>query len=125
MCEPCLYLPEREKWLDMKKYPEGEKLLTMARQGNPREIHQMVNKMGNIDISMVRDNKGRTVMHYAAQTGNVAALEYFGPLANALDAQGYAPIHYAAWFGQRITCDRLVQLGADINMIDHEGEHLS
>ena len=77
--------------------------------------------MGNLDIALCRDHKGRTVMHYAAQNGNVAALEYFGPLSNALDCQGYAPIHYAAYFGNRITCDRLTQLGGDVNLIDNEG----
>lgn len=42
----------------------------------------------------------------------------FGPLANALDSEGWAPLHVASYFGNRITCDRLVQLGADIDMID-------
>ena len=46
---------------------------------------------------------------------------YFGPLANSLDASGSAPLHVAAYFGHRITCERLLQLGADVNLIDGDG----
>ena len=118
VCEPCLYLPPRDEWIDLKKHPECSELLTAVRSGSPQDIHEAVEAVGGTDISLIRDHRGRCVMHYAAQNGNVAALEYFGPLANAVDCEGWAPLHYAAYFGNRITCDRLVQLGADINMLD-------
>ena len=73
-------------------------------------------RCSTLDISRIRDHRGRCVMHYAAQKGNVAALEYFGPLANALCCEGWSPLHYAAYFGNRITCERLIQLGADIDL---------
>eukprot|EP00392_Amoebophrya_sp_AT5.2_P010077 g10130.t1 len=117
VCEPCLYLPPRSQWIHADENEAAWNLLDMVRNGTPQEIHMAVQRCGSMDIALIRDKRGRCVMHFAAQKGNVAALEYFGPLANALDSEGYAPLHYAAYFGHRITCDRLIQLGADVDLI--------
>lgn len=116
-CEPCLYLPPKSEWVDLDKHPEARHLLWTVRHGTPQQVHDAVIGCGKLDISRIRDHRGRCVLHYASQKGNVSALEYFGPLANALDSEGWAPLHYAAYWGNRISCDRLVQLGADIDML--------
>ncbi|CAD7952997.1 unnamed protein product [Amoebophrya sp. A120] len=116
VCQPCLYLPPKDQWIDLDAHPEAWQLLSTVRIGTPQQIHDAIRRCKKLSIGLIRDKRGRCVMHYAAQKGNVAALEYFGPLANALDREGWAPLHYAAYFGNRVSCDRLVQLGADIDM---------
>ncbi|CAD7942453.1 unnamed protein product [Amoebophrya sp. A25] len=117
-CDPIIYCPPKEEWVDLDTNPAARELLSTVRWGTPQEIHDAVLRVGqSVDIGNIRDRRGRGVLHYAVQKGNVAALEYFGPLANALDAEGWAPLHYAAYFGNRICVDRLCQLGADVDMI--------
>ena len=48
-----------------------EKLLEAGRLGKPKDVHECVEAMGKIDISLVRDGRGRNVLHYACQNGNV------------------------------------------------------
>lgn len=72
--------------------PESHASL-LASFPRPLQVHDAVLACGKtkINISRIRDERGRSVMHYAVQRGNVSALEYFAPLANSLCSEGWSP----------------------------------
>ncbi|CAL8124272.1 unnamed protein product [Orchesella dallaii] len=75
-----------------------------------------------------RAQYNRTVLHCAAGSGNLTALEYFllrGHHINVTDEQGSTPLHLAVGLSKTNTHDMVVLLvehGADVNAIDENGE---
>ncbi len=77
---------------------------------------------GNIDIN-ARDNKGQTVLHYAA-TGFGAQLKellklYPNAEINARDNEGYTPIMRAAANNSKRSIAYLAEVGADSSILPH------
>lgn len=64
------------------------------------------------------DNKGRTALHFAAEFGQVAAIEYLAETTadlNATDTDGRTPLLIAALRGQESAVDALCVAGADLS----------
>ena len=76
---------------------------------------------------VVVDGEQRSVLHLAAQRGNVAVLEYILTHLvdldiNMRDGIGRTPLHHAIESSRAPrTIELLTSLGADINAIDNEG----
>ncbi|CAL8124514.1 unnamed protein product [Orchesella dallaii] len=71
-----------------------------------------------------RGQYNRTVLHYAAESGNLTALKYFisrGHDVNVTDEDGYTPLDLALKFSKTNTHEMvllLVEHGADVNAIN-------
>lgn len=75
---------------------------------------------------LARDCKGRSVIHFAAQRGNIAILRYLFDLPfdvgiNIRDSSGQSALHYAVQSRRTETIDLLLSNGADINAADEKG----
>jgi len=69
----------------------------------------------------IRDGDGRTPLHRAAQSGNMALLELLigkGAIVNAENEQGHTPLHFGAFAGQVDALTSLLDHGA---WVDHQG----
>ena len=81
----------------------------------------MPNAMGS------QDAEGKTVLHFAAQRGNVALLGYIfstnnAPDVNGRDCDGKSPMHYAVESRRAAnTIETLSRYGADFGALDNEG----
>ena len=71
-----------------------------------------------------RDIKGRTAMHYAADCGNLAALDnlvYYGGDVQVVSSEKITPIHLAAFYGHADVIHRLVAHSANCTEVDERG----
>ncbi|CAD7939513.1 unnamed protein product [Amoebophrya sp. A120] len=73
------------------------------------------------EIDLYRDRRGRSALHYTAMSGNEQAVDALQELVNTQDHDGWTPLHTAAWFGNRICCDKIVKYGADVDIRCYDG----
>jgi len=85
----------------------------------------LVNQTTDIHL---RDHHGRTVLHYAAEVRHTPAPEYVqalviekGACVDAVDRNGWTPLHTAVAFGNYATAAMLVDLGACLTIRDIMG----
>ncbi|CAM9852940.1 unnamed protein product [Ectocarpus sp. 8 AP-2014] len=67
-------------------------------------------------VATAVDSKGRTALHFAAERGQAAAIEYLAETTadlNATDTDGHTPLLIAALRGQESAVDALCVAGAD------------
>lgn len=73
-----------------------------------------------------KDTSGRSLVHVAAATGNVSLLQWLidhkdGQINSKDVESGYSSLHRAMFHGQIKTVVKLIQCGANIALIDHDG----
>lgn len=84
---------------------------------------------GHAYACIARDGAGRTLLHFAAQRGNLALLSYLldlpvNPGVEALDADGQTALHYAVHSKRTEAIDLLLMHGASPNAVDFKGRTL-
>ncbi|MBS3764595.1 MAG: ankyrin repeat domain-containing protein, partial [Planctomycetes bacterium] len=73
----------------------------------------------------VRDEKGRTPLHYAAWTGDIQSLNLLlgkGAHVSVIDERGVTPLHLAAGRGNLRVVEALLEKGADPTKEDMDGD---
>lgn len=91
-----------------------------------QETFKKYHTRSNFNLS-ARDRERRSMLHFAAQRGNVAIIRYIvGAVENLginhKDCRGRTVLHYGAENKRaRDTIMTLISFGADINAQDHEG----
>ena len=83
-------------------------------------------RQGQILPFVSRDAEGRSVLHFAAQRGNLSILNYVLSLSrhvdvDARDIRGQTPLHYAVQCKRTETIDLLVARGSRVRAIDTNG----
>lgn len=81
---------------------------------------------GEIYPFLARDYAGRSLLHFAAQRGNIAILKYFLSLSHDVglkirDTSGQSVLHYAVHSKRTEAIDLLVSNGANIDAVDTKG----
>ncbi|HSX37478.1 MAG TPA: ankyrin repeat domain-containing protein [Chlamydiales bacterium] len=108
-------------------YKIGQDLKTvqeqMQRKGSASHVHQLKNKIQKISTVNVQK---LNVINQAAYQGNLDKLtqSLSSYTLNELDANGLAPIHYAILGNQNAAVEKLIALGAKINIMNKEGDSL-
>jgi ankyrin repeat protein len=101
-----------------KKSMLGEKTTTSQMQALTTE------KFSNIDINAI-DIYGKTVMHYALESGSVGAVRYLiekGAILHTFDSKGKAYMRYAIESGSVDMVRCLIDHGVEINSLDIYGK---
>ncbi|WCR58086.1 ankyrin repeat domain-containing protein [Wolbachia endosymbiont of Ctenocephalides felis wCfeJ] len=83
-------------------------------------IVKLAIKRDGYDVN-VRNEKGHTLLHYAAVVGPIEEIDYFiekGIDINSTSNNGSTPLHTAALYGCFPTAKYLVEKGADVNALD-------
>lgn len=84
-----------------------------------KELRNHIQTISTIDVQAL------TPIHSAALYGDLDALAKMSPQSiNEFDANGLAPIHYAILGNQHAAVEKLIELGAKMNVINREGDSL-
>lgn len=78
----------------------------------------------SVDVTAT-DKEGKSVLHHAAESGNVGVIETFirlGADVNRVDSKGKTALYYAVHSGSINAMNELVRLGADVNHRDNKGK---
>eukprot|EP00397_Hematodinium_sp_SG-2012_P050764 GEMP01059169.1.p1 GENE.GEMP01059169.1~~GEMP01059169.1.p1 ORF type:complete len:312 (+),score=67.23 GEMP01059169.1:124-1059(+) len=112
-----------DTWTPVESVEGAYELFNQCRRGKPVDIKRCLKELGPepIDLCRVRDKRGRSAMHYVAIGGNHEVVDYFLPLINSRDREGWTPMHHAAWLGHRATVEQLEKFGAFVEARDDEG----
>ncbi|CAE7530188.1 Ankrd2 [Symbiodinium natans] len=98
-----------------------QKLEEAAAEGHAAEVVRLM-RMG-ADASM-RDESGRSPLHWAAREDQAASVEAFASEGTDLemkDDQGNTPLHLASIFGKAAAARALLTAGADANAKNQQG----
>lgn len=105
---------------------EDESIVDFIKQG---DLEKLKTALGSSEITSVinqLDEDGLGLVHWAADRGNVTILEQVlavsGIDLNLRDSGGQTALHYASSCGNRDCVKLLVDLGADRDIRDDEGE---
>ena len=83
-------------------------------------------KLINYESSFVMDNKGKSVIHHAAEAGNKAAIKMCIRLRPAcvhdVDNNGRTPLHWAAACNQVVAIRALIKRGSFVSRTDATGK---
>ncbi len=97
-------------------------IFSAAKEGNIEEVRRLVES--GVDVN-VKDNDGRTPLHFAAGLGYIEVVKYLiskGAYVNVKEnAHGATPLHLAAEFGQIEVVKYLISKGAEVNVKDNYG----
>ncbi|KAI5452291.1 putative ankyrin-repeat protein [Naganishia albida] len=94
-----------------------------AQEGQTGLVKSLITQDPNVVIS--KDADGRTPLHWAAMTDNLAILQNIlshHPQVDAQDESGWTPLMIAASAGQVQAVHELVDAGADVNATNHKGQ---
>ncbi len=69
-----------------------------------------------------RDEKGRTVLHYAVDAKTVRLLVEKGANVNAADVEGHTALHLAVTEKRLETVRELIKSGADVNVEEYDSK---
>ncbi|CAD7942497.1 unnamed protein product [Amoebophrya sp. A25] len=105
------------KWFEAAKTGSEPSCRRLKEELLRRDYH--IHKGG---MHVYRDYRGRSALHFTAMTGNEQAVEALKDLVNCQDEEGRTPLHIAAWFGNRICCDKIIRYGADIDLVCYKGK---
>ncbi|XP_059088832.1 inhibitor of Bruton tyrosine kinase-like [Tigriopus californicus] len=94
--------------------PEAEALLFMARSGFCGQV------------ARARDKMGRTLLHVASSLGQRQLVEWLirfreSPINGKDGESGYTALHRSLLFGQIHIAELLIELGANMSLVDYEG----
>ncbi|RYP42658.1 hypothetical protein DL767_000027 [Monosporascus sp. MG133] len=94
-------------------------------KSEPQHLDPYLQK-GQAYTCIARDDTGRTLLHFAAQRGNLALLKYLLRLPTnaglgARDASGQSVLHYAVHSKRTEAIDLLLAHGADPHAVDLKG----
>lgn len=110
--------------------PQGKTILHLAAEFhcsavlNDADVRNKLSNTGNVS-----DQRGRTPLHYAAQSGNLKAarllIEHYQANPDSCDKEGYLPLHLAAEAGQWEFCEYLLSsqiMSMSPFSLTHEGQ---
>jgi len=89
----------------------------------PHKLHFKLNIM--VINPNFKDEKGRTPLHYAAESGNYSMAEKligYGADVNSRDVEGLTPLHIACRKGFVNIAELLIEAGADVNAKTLKGQ---
>ncbi|XP_072113096.1 uncharacterized protein [Mobula birostris] len=94
-------------------------------KGNPRELQKLV-ELEDLQVLSEYDEKGHTLVHWAALTGSISLLSYLVDLRLPLNLPSRSepaqrPIHWAAVKGHITVIDILLQAGVSLDERDQKG----
>eukprot|EP01130_Rhizamoeba_saxonica_P004251 TRINITY_DN1743_c0_g1_i5.p1 TRINITY_DN1743_c0_g1~~TRINITY_DN1743_c0_g1_i5.p1 ORF type:complete len:136 (-),score=18.03 TRINITY_DN1743_c0_g1_i5:39-446(-) len=93
-----------------------------AISGDIRKMESLLNKGADVNG---KDSSGYTALHYAARSGNVDICKLL--LRNRASANvstlagGVTPLHRAAYMGRTQVVQMLIDSGANVNLVDNDG----
>jgi len=91
-----------------------------AARGDVAKVSEILKEFPS--LAMVRDERGATPLHWAADTGQTAVARVLvekGADVNTRKPNGVAPLHIAASLGHAQLAELLIEKGADVNARDH------
>uniref|UniRef100_A0A7S4KPJ4 Uncharacterized protein n=1 Tax=Paramoeba aestuarina TaxID=180227 RepID=A0A7S4KPJ4_9EUKA len=94
-----------------------------AKRGNEEQIDELL-KQPEYTIASV-DGLGNTALHWAASGGHSDCVKYLLGKKIALNAQnqnGDTALHKAVWRHHAETCKLIVDAGADVEIVNHDGK---
>mmetsp|Transcript_12704 Transcript_12704/g.17657 ORF Transcript_12704/g.17657 Transcript_12704/m.17657 type:complete len:171 (-) Transcript_12704:126-638(-) len=101
------------------------RIMNIARKGrNWNDVLQLVARQQKTGISHYVDQYGKSLLHYAAEQGEVKALKRiltYGADVNGLDLSKHSPLGFAAASGSLKCVEILLLHKADVNAIDIHG----
>ncbi|XP_046577420.1 ankyrin-1-like [Haliotis rubra] len=104
----------------------GRTLAMIAAKEGQREILELLVKKGS-DLSQLDDDHSN-ILHLASQERHLEIVKYIHSLniidIESRDFHGNTPIMLAALFGQTRVFSFLVQLGADVSLLDDNAENI-
>ncbi|XP_067653215.1 serine/threonine-protein phosphatase 6 regulatory ankyrin repeat subunit B-like [Haliotis asinina] len=108
------------------KNNNGETPVMITANSGDREAFDILARKG-ADLSVI-DNKGDNILHWACRGGNVKIVTYI-LLENCVDInckgnEGKTPVLIAAYHGKNEAFDILVKRGADLSVIDINGDNI-
>ncbi|KNC46078.1 uncharacterized protein AMSG_00196 [Thecamonas trahens ATCC 50062] len=101
-----------------------EQVFMFAKRGLVDDVEGIVAATG-VDAVAATDALGNTCLHYAAQGGHTATVEWLlaaGADPNAPNVSGDSPLHKAAWGGHAAAAAVLLAAGADRYLANADGE---
>ncbi|XP_067653188.1 serine/threonine-protein phosphatase 6 regulatory ankyrin repeat subunit A-like [Haliotis asinina] len=108
------------------KNSDGETPVMLAANSGDREIFDNLVRKG-ADLSAI-DEDGDNILHLACRGGNVKIVNYILIQnivdINAKNSDGETPVMLAANSGDREIFDSLVRKGADLSVIDEDGDNI-
>lgn len=94
--------------------------LQACQSGDVKQLKKLASNLRDVDIADVKDNRGRSFLHHAAQAGHFKAVRYLiddvGCKINQQDASGETALSFAAQGASLETVELLIENWADINL---------
>ncbi len=106
---------EVKKWLREHVAINNDNMFKAAHDQNWTLVKKLVEKGADLQA---KDNSGRTVLHFAAMSGDLDTVKWLvekGADLQAKDNEGLTVLHWAANYGRLDTIKWLVEKGADVN----------
>lgn len=88
--------------------------------GSSRHLHEGMNPM-DAESAATRLDRSRFPLHAAALDGNISALATASAAPDAVCGDGRSYLTYAVIGKQRLAVERMLELGADLNLADNLG----
>ena len=108
------------------KHLQSQSLLHLAaRKGKVEHLRRLLDCGEYVDSVDQLSKNGETPLMLAARFNDVGPVEFLlerGASLEIRDNQGYFPIHYAAIGGKTRNIRRLIELGADVNVLNETDE---
>jgi hypothetical protein len=109
--------------LNQKRHQMENEALLVAEQGDVEKLRRLV--ADGLDLACT-GFKGYTLLHHAASRGHCAVIaELVRHRRIAIDSPneaGETPLHLAVYGGHLLAVDQLLDYGATINAVNHDGE---
>ncbi|KAM8968328.1 diacylglycerol kinase zeta isoform 1-T1 [Sarcophilus harrisii] len=104
--------------------PKGESLIEAAENNDFCKFQELHRAGGDL---MLRDERGRTLLHHAVRAGSKEIVRYLlehAPMEiiDAVEENGETSLHQAAALRQRTICHYIVEAGASLMKTDLQGD---
>ncbi|XP_051822092.1 diacylglycerol kinase zeta isoform X1 [Antechinus flavipes] len=104
--------------------PKGESLIEAAENNDFCKFQELHRAGGDL---MLRDERGRTLLHHAVRAGSKEIVRYLlehapTEIIDAVEENGETSLHQAAALRQRTICHYIVEAGASLMKTDLQGD---